>query len=163
MAASLVPKDGGSPIALDKPILLIGRHQECDVALPESSKVSRRHCCVAQAGDRYIIRDLASMNGVRVNGNRVQEAELAPGDEVAIADVLFNFRRDDTPTKGQSKGKQAKPAPRREELSRQIPVAIPDDSQDNDAPLDEEPAFGDEGRSLRLKDDSHSEANFVGV
>ena len=33
MAASLVPTEGGSAVPLDKPIILIGRHQECDISL----------------------------------------------------------------------------------------------------------------------------------
>ncbi|HEY2148579.1 MAG TPA: FHA domain-containing protein, partial [Pirellulales bacterium] len=62
MAASLVPAEGGSPIVLDKPIMLIGRNQDCDISLQVSSKISRRHCCIVQCGDRYVLRDLGSMN-----------------------------------------------------------------------------------------------------
>jgi hypothetical protein len=95
MAASLVPMEGGSPIPLDKPIMLIGRNQDCDITLQISSKISRRHCCIVQCGERYVLRDLGSMNGVRVNTHRVIEAELKPGDEVSVADVAFTFRSDD--------------------------------------------------------------------
>src|SRR5438874_12012174 len=99
MAASLVPTDGGSPIALDKPIMLIGRNQDCDISLQTSLKVSRRHCCIAQCGERYVLRDLGSMNGVRLNTQRVIEAELKTGDEVLVADVSFTFRLDELMTK----------------------------------------------------------------
>src|SRR5262245_56639092 len=87
MAASLVPAEGGSPVVLDKPIILIGRHQECDISLQASSKVSRRLCCIVQVGERYVLRDLGSMNGIRVNGHRIVETELCPGDELSVADV----------------------------------------------------------------------------
>lgn len=92
MAALLVPMDGGSPFRIEKPIVLIGRHQECDLPLPAYVKVSRRHCCIVQAGDRFLVRDLGSMNGLRVNGRRVNEMELKSGDEVAVADAVFVFQ-----------------------------------------------------------------------
>ena len=93
MAARLIPKSGGSPIVIDKPILLIGRQPNCDIVVQSSSKVSRRHCCFAQVNGRYLVRDLGSMNGVRVNGSRIDaECTLQSGDEVAIGDVYFEFR-----------------------------------------------------------------------
>src|SRR5947207_620866 len=43
------PADGGPSLSIvvDKPVLLVGRDAECDVQL-KSSKVSRRHCCLAE-------------------------------------------------------------------------------------------------------------------
>lgn len=92
MPARLIPVDGGSAFRLEKPITLIGRHEDCDLALPEQVKISRRHCCVARIDDRFVVRDLGSMNGVRVNGKRVTEADLRPGDELAVADTVFVFQ-----------------------------------------------------------------------
>ncbi len=96
MAASLVPKGGGNPVILDRPIMLIGRGADCEISLPGSAKVSRRHCFIVQCGRQYRIRDLGSTNGVRVNSKRVVEEELRPGDEIAVADAVFNFRIDGT-------------------------------------------------------------------
>ena len=92
MPARLVPLTTGvaPPIHLHRPVLLIGRHPECDVRL-DLPQVSRRHCCVALAYDRLTIRDLGSRHGVWVNGRRVEEAQLHPGDEVAIAPLLFRL------------------------------------------------------------------------
>jgi predicted component of type VI protein secretion system len=92
MSAQLIPLTAGtSPsIALQRPVLLIGRHPECDVRL-DLPKISRRHCCVALAYDRVMIRDLGSRNGLRVNGRRVDEAQLHPGDEVAIGPILYRM------------------------------------------------------------------------
>ena len=75
-------------------MLLIGRHLECDVRI-ESPKISRRHCCVAMAYDRVLIRDLGSRNGVRVNGRPVDESRLFCGDELAIGPVLFRLELED--------------------------------------------------------------------
>ncbi|MBI3408414.1 MAG: FHA domain-containing protein [Planctomycetes bacterium] len=68
---------------MDKPIVLIGRHQECDIQIP-SRKVSRRHCCLAQVNGHVVVRDLCSTNGIRVNGIRIQEGNIKPGDELTI-------------------------------------------------------------------------------
>jgi pSer/pThr/pTyr-binding forkhead associated (FHA) protein len=88
-------KRGTAPvIALYRPVLLIGRHLECDVRI-ESPKISRRHCCVAIAYDRVLIRDLGSRNGVRVNGRSVDESRLFCGDELAIGPVLFRLELED--------------------------------------------------------------------
>jgi pSer/pThr/pTyr-binding forkhead associated (FHA) protein len=87
MPAQLLALTDGPSILLDKPILLLGRHGECDIQL-NSRKVSRRHCCIAQVNDYLVVRDLGSTNGVRINGQRVAEGRLKAGDEL----TLGNFR-----------------------------------------------------------------------
>jgi pSer/pThr/pTyr-binding forkhead associated (FHA) protein len=87
MAAHLLSLTDGPSILLDKPIMLFGRHDECDVLLP-SKKISRRHCLIAQVNDYLVVRDLGSTNGVRINGKRVYESKLHPGDEL----ILGNFK-----------------------------------------------------------------------
>jgi pSer/pThr/pTyr-binding forkhead associated (FHA) protein len=87
MPAQLLALTDGPSILLDKPILLLGRHGECDVQL-NSRKVSRRHCCIAQVHDYLVVRDLGSTNGVRINGQRVIEGKLQGGDELTVG----NFR-----------------------------------------------------------------------
>jgi len=87
MPVMLLSLSDGPSILLDKPVLLFGRHAECDVQL-NSKKVSRRHCCLAQVNDYLVIRDLSSTNGVKINGQRVTEGRLRPGDELEIG----NFR-----------------------------------------------------------------------
>src|SRR5438067_11169406 len=88
MPPQLVSLTEGPNILLDKPILLLGRHQECDIQLG-SRKVSRRHCCVAQVNDYLVVRDLGSTNGVRINGQRVAEGKLVPGDELQIGNFKY--------------------------------------------------------------------------
>jgi pSer/pThr/pTyr-binding forkhead associated (FHA) protein len=87
MPAQLLALTDGPSILLDKPILLLGRHGECDVQL-NSRKVSRRHCCIGQVNDYLVVRDLGSTNGVRINGQRVIEGKLNAGDELTVG----NFR-----------------------------------------------------------------------
>lgn len=82
-------------ISLQRPVLLVGRHVDADVRI-DLPQVSRRHCCLALAYDRLLIRDLGSRNGVRVNGRLVDEARLQPGDEIAIAHLLYRLEDSDS-------------------------------------------------------------------
>ncbi|MFT5091400.1 MAG: putative component of type VI protein secretion system [Porticoccaceae bacterium] len=94
MTILLKPHQGGRPIILDKPILLIGRHPDCDVILKNSGKISRKHCCVALVDNRFVVRDLDSMNGVFVNRERVSHtAGLSIGDELMIGDQPFTLTK----------------------------------------------------------------------
>ncbi len=68
----------------------IGRLPECDVTLDDPS-VSRRHARVLRKGDRWMVSDLGSTNGVRVNGDQVSEAELRDGDHLDLGGVKLAF------------------------------------------------------------------------
>ncbi len=96
MPARLVPLSAGAAptISVQRPVMLIGRHPECDVRI-DLPRISRRHCCIAMAYDRVVIRDLGSRNGLRVNGLIVEESSLEPGDEVAIGPLLFRVENPD--------------------------------------------------------------------
>ncbi|HMP01834.1 MAG TPA: FHA domain-containing protein [Gemmatales bacterium] len=85
--------DQSLTIAVDKPILLVGRQAECDIQL-ESSKVSRRHCFLAKAAHQLFVRDLESTNGIRVNGQRVEASMLSHGDELVIGNIRFRVAQD---------------------------------------------------------------------
>jgi predicted component of type VI protein secretion system len=94
MPAQLVALTDGPSILLDKPILLIGRHPECDIQI-DSRKVSRRHCCIAQVADYLVVRDLGSTNGIRINGVRVIEGRIKTGDELTIGNNRFQVLWDE--------------------------------------------------------------------
>ena len=96
MPAQLVPLNDGPSILLDKPILLLGRDLECDIRL-DSRKISRRHCCIAQVGDLLVVRDLGSTNGIRINGVRILEGRLSPGDELSIGGLRYQVRWEPMP------------------------------------------------------------------
>ena len=159
MGANLTPSEGGSPIALDKPIMLIGRNDSCDIALAASTKVSRRHCCIVQCGDKYLLRDLGSMNGIRVNTHRVVEMELRQGDTVAVADVSFTFRRDEGGKKDPGNAKQKAPPvpattspPGADDSKEEVPVVMPD--VDLESSSNTYPEEGSLNGEIGLKDDS---------
>jgi hypothetical protein len=107
MPAYLQPLGDGRPVCLDKPILFVGRHPECDIVLLNSRKVSRKHCCLALVNDRLRVRDLGSTNGVSVNGERIKkEAQVRIGDELTIGDVAYRLMKGNVP-EGNNGGQEA--------------------------------------------------------
>jgi pSer/pThr/pTyr-binding forkhead associated (FHA) protein len=79
----LVVQPSGLVLELTRPDMLAGRHSEADVRLPLPD-VSRRHCRFVFTENAWHVFDLASLNGVFVNGERVQHALLHDHDLVTI-------------------------------------------------------------------------------
>ncbi len=84
MYGDLIPSGGGDPIPLFKRALLVGRRESCDIVL-RFSNVSAHHCQLEVFSGYWYVQDLKSRNGVKVNGVRVQEKRLDPGDVLSIA------------------------------------------------------------------------------
>ena len=76
---------------LDGPTAALGRSKECDCVVDDPN-VSRRHAELRRSsvGDWQIV-DLGSTNGVKVNGRRVANARLSPGDEITLGTTVFTF------------------------------------------------------------------------
>jgi predicted component of type VI protein secretion system len=129
MPPQLVAVTDGPNIPLDKPIVLIGRHQECDIQIP-SRKISRRHCCVAQVYNYLVVRDLGSTNGVRINGARAVEGKLEPGDEVTIGNLTYRVQWDDHMIAAGPPRAVHRPALQ----SSDQPFALPDSPNDGPVP-----------------------------
>lgn len=96
MFGELVPQGGGDPIPLLKKKLLIGRRDSCDIAL-RFPNVSSRHCELEMQDGYWLVRDLGSSNGTKVNGVRVRAKWILPGDEVAVAKHRFKIDYDVRP------------------------------------------------------------------
>lgn len=84
MFGELVPQGGGDPMPLVKKKLLVGRRDGCDIAL-RFPNVSSRHCELEFVDGYWMVRDLGSSNGTKVNGVRVRAKWVLPGDELAVA------------------------------------------------------------------------------
>ncbi|MCA9051145.1 MAG: FHA domain-containing protein [Planctomycetaceae bacterium] len=94
MVAVLQPADKtqGKLILIDRAVVLVGRSSDCDAIIGHSQKISRRHCALVQVDETYYVRDLGSMNGVWLNGERVQrETLMKAGDRLSIGDVEYIF------------------------------------------------------------------------
>jgi len=84
---------GETRYEVTKPIVLIGRSQECDIRLADVN-VSRRHAELRQEGTSYVIVDLGSTNGTEVNGSRVRRAKLEHGDTITVGSTELVFSRE---------------------------------------------------------------------
>jgi pSer/pThr/pTyr-binding forkhead associated (FHA) protein len=72
-------------------VYVLGR-DDADLALKDK-KVSRRHAEIGLYGpEAFIVRDLASTNGTRVNGKRVADRQkLKNGDLIQVGDTALRF------------------------------------------------------------------------
>ena len=92
----LFPVGGGNPIALSRDHLLVGRHRSCDIQLPVKS-VSSRHCELEFTEGHWLVRDLGSHNGTKVNGRKVDQQWLLPNCELQISVLRFKVLYRPTP------------------------------------------------------------------
>lgn len=90
MYGELLPVGGGDPIPLLKNTLMVGRREGCDVVL-RFPNVSGNHCELTIVDGYWVVRDLGSSNGTKVNGARVAEQRLEPGDKLAVARHEFEI------------------------------------------------------------------------
>ena len=81
----------GERITLGKETVSIGRLHDCTIPLTDGN-VSRRHCEVRPSSRGYVVADLGSTNGTKVNGLRIQgEQALADGDIVSVGSTHLRF------------------------------------------------------------------------
>jgi hypothetical protein len=100
MIATVVGVAGGlagKRIALGNKAITFGRGDENDVVLATPS-ASRVHAELRLQGGGYVLMDRGSSNGTWVNGVRVTERVLQPGDQISIGDEVFRFEAPAQPT-----------------------------------------------------------------
>lgn len=68
----------------------IGRGVDADIVIHDS-KVSRVHASIILWAGDYVIKDLGSRNGTKVNDERVEIAVLMPGDTISIGGCQITF------------------------------------------------------------------------
>jgi pSer/pThr/pTyr-binding forkhead associated (FHA) protein len=71
-------------------IVRIGRASDSELRLDDAD-TSRRHAQLVSRGGVFTLRDLDSTNGTFVNGQRIQERQLAPGDRIDIGENQIVF------------------------------------------------------------------------
>jgi pSer/pThr/pTyr-binding forkhead associated (FHA) protein len=88
----LAIEDGSDVVvlALDGEFMRIGRSPAADIVLDDAS-VSRKHALIVRRGERTVILDDRSRNGVHVNGTRVRESDLHDGDAIRCGHVTLRF------------------------------------------------------------------------
>jgi Protein of unknown function (DUF3662)/Inner membrane component of T3SS, cytoplasmic domain len=73
--------------------VVVGRSREADIVLADPN-VSRRHAELRRDESGWQVVDLGSTNGIKVNGRRVDQAGLSPGDQITIGVTDLTFELD---------------------------------------------------------------------
>jgi hypothetical protein len=92
----------GSPardVALDGRPLTIGRAMDVELVLADRL-ASRRHARLSSRGGRFVLADLGSMNGTRVNGAPVHEAVVGQGDLIEVGATRLEIVAAGSPGEG---------------------------------------------------------------
>lgn len=80
----------GERFLLGRGITHLGRKAENEVTLPDPN-VSRYHAKVEYRDGIYVMIDMDSTNGTYVNGERIREKELSPGDHIRVGTTTLQF------------------------------------------------------------------------
>ena len=90
MYGELIPSGGGDPIPLLKQSLSIGRRESSDIVL-RFPNISSTHCTLTLSGGYWFVEDMGSSNGTKVNGVKVKQQRIAPGDTLTVAKHEFTL------------------------------------------------------------------------
>ena len=72
----------------------LGRGRQCDVVLSDPN-VSRQHAEIRPRGGSWVLTDLGSTNGSRLNGRRIDGSEvLREGDEIELGESVMTFSQE---------------------------------------------------------------------
>jgi Protein of unknown function (DUF3662)/FHA domain len=82
---------GGKRLVVGSSGVTLGRSRQSDVMVDDPN-VSREHAEVRPRGGSWVLTDLHSTNGSRLNGRRVDHPEvLKPGDEIELGTTVLTF------------------------------------------------------------------------
>ena len=84
---------GGRRNVLSGSRVVLGRSREADIVLQDPN-VSRRHAELRRDDGGWQVVDLGSTNGIKVNGRRVDNQPLRPGDQITIGVTDLTFELD---------------------------------------------------------------------
>lgn len=102
--ACLTVMDGplkGQRISLEQPLTRVGRREGNDWVLQDGS-VSGSHCEVEKTETGFLIRDLGSTNGTKVNSEPIKDKLLFRNDIIQIGEISVMIEGDDVPQTGKS-------------------------------------------------------------
>ena len=99
------------PVPLVRDEVTIGRKEGNTIRLTERN-VSRRHAKLRRDGANFVIEDLGSYNGVKVNGKKISaETTLQAGDQVGIGEYQISLQLEDGAAAVAADGGGAGPVP----------------------------------------------------
>ena len=91
VAAGSIVLPSGDRIPVGQRPITVGRMPDCTVPIDDAN-ASRRHCEIKAVGDEFVVADLGSTNGTRVNGVRIDgERVLADADIISVGTTHLRF------------------------------------------------------------------------
>lgn len=94
--------DGVQVFPLTQPVINIGRRPDNHLVI-DDPRISRLHAQLRAINGQYIIFDLDSTGGTWVNGERVRQSTLIPGDVVSLSGVPLVYGQETTYTEDTQK------------------------------------------------------------
>lgn len=88
--------DGNQVFPLDRTVINIGRRADNHLVLADP-RVSRAHAQIRAIRGQYVLFDLNSTGGTMVNGRRVNQYTLKPGDVISLSGVPLIYGEDSPP------------------------------------------------------------------
>lgn len=85
----VVAPDGRRAVVEDREVV-IGRVPGCDLVVNDTN-VSRRHAAIQRSGQQFVVTDLGSTNGTSLNGKRIAQSILQPGDVLTVGTTSLTF------------------------------------------------------------------------
>lgn len=96
---------------LDRSVVNIGRRDDNHLVL-DDPRISRYHAQVRAIRGRFVLFDLNSTGGTFVNGQRITQCVLYPGDVISLSGLSLIFGHDNPPSNTSGKGTEPlRPAP----------------------------------------------------
>ncbi len=92
MAYLVFTKKGpDKPYKLGNTQIVIGRSPDCSIVI-KSNQLSRKHCRIYPGPRGYVIEDLGSSNGTKINGIKITEGvTINEDDKIKLGDAEFYF------------------------------------------------------------------------
>jgi pSer/pThr/pTyr-binding forkhead associated (FHA) protein len=110
--------EGTKAVPLDRAIIKIGRSHDNSIVL-DDPRVSRHHVEIRVIREHFVLFDLGSSGGTYINGQRISQGLLYPGDMISLAGINIVFIQG-TRLPGQSEAERAGTLPG----SGQRPTAV---------------------------------------
>jgi hypothetical protein len=80
----------GQRFTLTEHPVSVGRKPDCNIVLADPN-VSRNHAEIRPHGEGFVLLDLGSTNGTKVNGMRIDQHILQDGDEISFGNTRIRF------------------------------------------------------------------------
>jgi pSer/pThr/pTyr-binding forkhead associated (FHA) protein len=124
--------------SITRDVTVIGRREDCDFRIPLGD-ISRKHCRLIKEETALKIEDLGSSNGTYINGQRIHDTELSPGDTIQIGPVVFVVQLEGSPadddlkpfrpSEAKKKASKPRPQPAEEPVAEEEEAVMLDDDE----------------------------------